>query len=79
MTTTIQEKTSPAFAAGCVTGVLMGDQDRRRKVQAELDSMSERDKILFLLYANIVTGAMVVDDGRVYRVDDETGQRKLIA
>ncbi len=79
MTTTTQEKRSPAFAAGCAAGVLIGDQDRRRKVQAELDSMSERDKTLLLLYACIRTGEMVVDDGRVYRVDDETGQRKLIA
>ena len=79
MTTTTQEKQSPAFAAGYATGVLIGDPDRRRKVQAELDSMIESDPLLFLLCANIVTGKMVVEGGELFSVDDETGQRKLIA
>ncbi len=41
--------------------------------------MIESDPLLFLLCANIVTGKMVVEGGELFSVDDETGQRKLIA
>ncbi len=55
-------------------------QEKPSPACVDIDSMSERDKALFLLYVCIRTGEMVVgDDDRVYRVDDETGQRKLIA
>ena len=75
----IAEK-SPAFHAGFATGVLLDNQsDRRQKIDAEIDSMDMNQKTLFLLYAMLHTGEMVVEGGELFSVDGETGKRKLIA